>query len=45
MRFRKKYNVENASRNRSGEVVQELRWQQTGGRWKIFSERDIRVIR
>ena len=45
MRFRKKYNVENASRNRSGEVVQELRWQQTAGRWKIFSERDIKVIR
>jgi ketosteroid isomerase-like protein len=45
MRFRKKYNIDNGSRNRSGEVVQELRWQQTAGRWKIFSERDIKVIR
>jgi len=45
MRFRKKYSIENASGRRSGEVVQELRWQQTNGRWKIFSERDIKVIR
>lgn len=45
MRFRKKYNIRNGSRNRSGEVIQELRWQQTGGVWKIFSERDIRVLR
>ena len=44
MRFRKKYRVENKSKTRSGEVVQELRWQQTNGGWKIFSERDIRVI-
>jgi ketosteroid isomerase-like protein len=41
MRFRKKYNVS----NKSGEVVQELRWQRTANGWKIFSERDIRVIR
>ncbi len=45
MRFRKKYSIENASKRRSGEVVQELRWQQTSGGWKIFSERDIKVIR
>jgi hypothetical protein len=45
MRFRKKYSIENASKNRNGEVVQELRWQQTNGGWKIFSERDIKVIR
>jgi len=45
MRFRKKYSIENASGGRSGEVVQELRWQQANGRWKIFSERDIKVIR
>ena len=45
MRFRKKYRVENGSRNRTGEVIQELRWQQTNGGWKIFSERDVRVIR
>ncbi len=44
MRFRKKYRVENNSKMRSGEVIQELRWQQTNGGWKIFSERDIRVI-
>jgi ketosteroid isomerase-like protein len=45
MRFRKKYNIENASRRRNGEVVQELRWQKTGSEWRIFSERDIKVIR
>jgi ketosteroid isomerase-like protein len=44
MRFRKKYRVENKLKSRSGEVVQELRWQQTSGGWKIFSERDIKVI-
>lgn len=45
MRFRKKYNIVNVAKSRSGEVVQELRWQQNNGRWKIFSERDIKVIR
>ena len=45
MRFRKKYRVENGSKIRSGEVVQELRWQQTNGGWRIFSERDIKVLR
>ena len=45
MRFRKKYRVENNSKTRSGEVVQELRWQQTNGGWRIFSERDIKVLR
>ncbi|MDQ6785918.1 MAG: nuclear transport factor 2 family protein [Acidobacteriota bacterium] len=45
MRFRKKYNIESGAKSRSGEVVQELRWQRAGGGWKIFSERDIRVIR
>jgi ketosteroid isomerase-like protein len=44
MRFRKKYNVEVKSRIRRGEVVQELRWQRTNGGWRIFSERDIKVI-
>jgi len=44
MRFRKKYQVEDKSRIRRGEVVQELRWQQTTGGWRIFSERDIKVI-
>jgi ketosteroid isomerase-like protein len=45
MRFRKKYRIVSGSRSRSGEVVQELRWQKAGGDWKIFSERDIRVLR
>ncbi|HXH69882.1 MAG TPA: nuclear transport factor 2 family protein [Pyrinomonadaceae bacterium] len=44
MRFRKKYKVEDKSRIRRGEVVQELRWQRTTGGWRIFSERDIKVI-
>lgn len=44
MRFRKKYSVVNGKRDRRGEVVQELRWQRTNAGWKIFSERDIRVI-
>jgi ketosteroid isomerase-like protein len=44
MRFRKKYAVAEKARMRRGEVVQELRWQRTNGGWKIFSERDIRVI-
>jgi hypothetical protein len=45
MRFRKKYNVTDKQKSRSGEVIQELRWQQTNGTWRIFSERDVRVIR
>ncbi|MGS3127578.1 hypothetical protein AB2869_23200, partial [Escherichia coli] len=44
MRFRKKYRVEDKAKVRRGEVVQELRWQRTGNGWRIFSERDIRVI-
>jgi hypothetical protein len=45
MRFRKKYRVAERSRTKSGEVIQELRWRQTNNGWRIFSERDIRVIR
>lgn len=45
MRFRKKYNIQNGTKTKSGEVVQELRWQSTKDGWKIFSERDIRVLR
>jgi ketosteroid isomerase-like protein len=45
MRFRKKYRIEDGPRSRRGEVVQELRWQRTSRGWKIFSERDVRVIR
>ncbi|HEX8476625.1 MAG TPA: nuclear transport factor 2 family protein [Pyrinomonadaceae bacterium] len=45
MRFRKRYSVVNGRRNSRGEVVQELRWSRTQEGWKIFSERDVRVIR
>ncbi len=45
MRFRKRYRVEGGPSPRSGEVVQELRWRRTDSGWKIYSERDIRVIR
>jgi hypothetical protein len=45
MRFRKNYVTERGSRQKSGEVIQELRWQKTREGWKIVSERDIRVIR
>lgn len=45
MRFRKKYRVSERTRTKSGEVVQELRWRRTDDGWRIFSERDIRVIR
>ena len=45
MRFRKKYDIAGRGRTRRGEVVQELRWRRTPRGWKIFSERDVRVIR
>lgn len=45
MRFHKRYSLSTVARTRSGEVVQELRWNRTPTGWKIFSERDIRVIR
>jgi hypothetical protein len=45
MRFHKRYTVADARRTKSGEVIQELRWQRTNAGWLIFSERDIRVIR
>ena len=45
MRFRKRYVIKDRSRERRGEVIQELRWQRTHDRWKIISERDIKVIR
>ncbi|HEU4476989.1 MAG TPA: hypothetical protein VFR80_00645 [Pyrinomonadaceae bacterium] len=49
MRYRKKYRIENGRRSRRGEVIQELRWQLVGENsaepsWRIFSERDIRVL-
>lgn len=45
MRFRKNYLIESGRRRRSGEVIQELRWQKTSSGWRITSERDVRVIR
>ncbi|MBA3805352.1 MAG: hypothetical protein H0X14_06525 [Acidobacteria bacterium] len=45
MRFRKRYQIEGGLPSRRGEVIQELRWRKTGGGWKIYSERDISVIR
>jgi ketosteroid isomerase-like protein len=45
MHFRKRYRIEGGPRGGSGEVIQELRWRKTDGGWKIYSERDIRVIR
>lgn len=44
MRYRKKYRVDNGRRSRRGNVIQELRWQRVGQEWRIFSERDIKVL-
>jgi hypothetical protein len=44
MRYKKRYRVDNGRRSRSGQVIQELRWQRTEDGWRIFSERDIRVL-
>jgi ketosteroid isomerase-like protein len=45
MRFRKRYEVRGGPQSGRGEVIQELRWRKTERGWKIYSERDIRVIR
>lgn len=45
MRFRKSYSIAGGGQDRRGEVVQELRWLLVGGKWRIVSERDLRVIR
>lgn len=45
MRFNKTYRIADKGRTKSGEVVQELRWRRTGEGWRIYSERDVRVIR
>lgn len=45
MRFRKRYQIEGGLPSRRGEVIQELRWRKTDDGWKIYSERDIRIIR
>ena len=44
MRYKKRYRIVNGRRSRSGQVIQELRWQKTAEGWRIFSERDIRVL-
>ena len=45
MRFVKEYRVTERTRTRQGAVIQELRWELTADGWRIFSERDVRVIR
>jgi hypothetical protein len=46
MYFRKTYVIRGDGKvNRSGEVLQELRWAKEPDGWKITSERDLRVIR
>lgn len=44
MRYRKKYRILNGRQSRRGEVIQELRWQRIGQEWRIFSERDTKVL-
>jgi hypothetical protein len=44
MRFRKRYTIEGESINRNGVVLQELRWQRVNGKWRIVSERDLKVL-
>jgi ketosteroid isomerase-like protein len=45
MRFNKTYRIADKGRTKAGEVVQELRWRQTADGWRIYSERDVKVIR
>lgn len=45
MRFHKHYEIAQRAQRRRGEVIQELRWRKTDEGWKIYSERDIRVVR
>jgi ketosteroid isomerase-like protein len=45
MRFRKQFVTKSGSQTHRGEVIQELRWQRTNEGWKIFSERDVKVLR
>ncbi len=44
MRFRKKYDIKQGTKSRSGEVIQELQWVKSGDGWRIVSERDVKVI-
>lgn len=45
MYFRKRYVIDGTTLNRTGEVLQELRWARHPDGWKITSERDLRVLR
>jgi ketosteroid isomerase-like protein len=45
MYFRKQYVMAGKGQERSGEVLQQLRWRRTGEGWKIIGERDAQVIR
>lgn len=44
MRFRKRYQIAGGGEDRTGEVLQELRWQKVNGQWRITSERDLKVV-
>ena len=44
MRFRKSYAIEGGGEDRRGAVLQELQWKRVNGRWKIVSERDVKVL-
>ncbi|HEV7860068.1 MAG TPA: hypothetical protein VGO91_15730 [Pyrinomonadaceae bacterium] len=45
MYFRKQYLMTGNGQERSGEVLQQLRWRRIGKDWKIIGERDAQVIR
>lgn len=45
IRYRKRYRIEGNEINRTGEVLQELRWKRVNNQWRIVSERDVKVIR
>lgn len=45
MYFRKQYVMTGNGQERSGEVLQQLRWRRTGDEWKIVGERDAQVLR
>lgn len=44
MRFHKRYQIAGGGEDRAGEVLQELRWQKVNGKWRITSERDLKVV-
>jgi hypothetical protein len=44
IRYRKRYRIEGEEGNREGEVLQELRWKRVNSKWRIVSERDVKVL-